>query len=180
VKQKGRPPKRGPLRVRLRCACLVCAGAGGTFLGGSFLAGCATAPGLSGGAAVTTVASASRATVDVRDIAGVGRVLVTSSGTTLYLLTADPPGGTNCTGSCAIVWPPFEVRGKLKAGPGVNPSLLSSFERPGGASQVRYDGHALYTFEQDTGPGMVRGQGVETYGGTWWVASPDGRAVTGH
>ena len=153
------------------CACALS-------LGG--LAGCSTAPGLSGGAAVTTVASAGHATVDVGEIAGIGKVLVTSSGVTLYLLTSDPPGGTGCTGSCAVVWPPFEVHGRLKAGPGVDVSLLSSFERPGGAKQVRYDGHALYTFEQDTGPGMDRGQGVETYGGTWWMVSPTGRAVTGH
>ena len=36
----------------------------------------------------------------------------------------------------------------------------------------------LYTYEEDTGAGMVKGQGVQTYGGTWWVVPADGKAVT--
>jgi len=131
-----------------------------------------------GGPSVTTVAVARSATLDVQDVKGFGRILVTESGTTLYMLTSDPPGGSNCTGPCSLAWPPLEVSGKLKAGPGVNPALLSSFRRSGGGRQVLYDRHALYTFEEDTGPGMVTGQGVQTYGGTWWAVSPSGQALT--
>jgi predicted lipoprotein with Yx(FWY)xxD motif len=130
-----------------------------------------------GGPSVTTVAVSRSATVDVKHVPGLGNILVTGTGTTLYLLTSDPAGGSNCTGPCSLSWPPLEVSGRLKAGAGVDPSLLSSFGR-GGGRQVLYDRHALYTFEEDTGPGMVTGQGVETYGGTWWVVSPDGHAVT--
>ena len=132
-----------------------------------------------GGPSVTTVASARSATVDVREVRGFGRILVTGSGTTLYLLTSDPAGGSDCTGPCSLTWPPFVVDGpRLKAGPGVSPALLSSFARSGGGRQVLYDKHALYTFEQDAGPGMVTGQGFQSYGGTWWVVSADGRPVT--
>jgi predicted lipoprotein with Yx(FWY)xxD motif len=114
----------------------------------------------------------------VRYVKGYGRILVTASGRTLYLLTSDPPGGSKCTGSCGYVWPPLDASGRLVAGPGVEVSLLSSFKRSGGGDQVLYDKHALYTYEQDSGPGMVTGQGVPTYGGTWWVVSPNGRALT--
>jgi predicted lipoprotein with Yx(FWY)xxD motif len=111
-------------------------------------------------------------------VKGLGRVLVTGDGRTLYLLTSDPPGSTSCVGSCAIVWPPLEPHGRLRAGPGVNARLLSTFRRPDGGLQVLYNDHALYTYEEDTGPGTANGEGVQTYGGTWWAVSPDGRALT--
>jgi predicted lipoprotein with Yx(FWY)xxD motif len=131
-----------------------------------------------GESSVTTVASVTSGTVDVRSVKGYGDVLVTSSGHTLYLLTSDPPGQSSCTGSCAIVWPPLVAGHLLKAGPGVKASLLSSFTRSDGVRQVLYNKHALYTYEEDADPGMVTGQGVETYGGIWWLVSPDGRAIT--
>jgi predicted lipoprotein with Yx(FWY)xxD motif len=131
-----------------------------------------------GGASVTTVGSASSATVDVKVVKGIGRVLVTSSGRSLYLLTADPKGASVCIGSCQIVWPPLLVSGRLKAGPGVDPRLLSTLKRSGGAAQVMYAQHPLYTFEQDAGPGMAQGEGIATYGGVWWLVSPAGRPVS--
>ncbi|HXW82500.1 MAG TPA: hypothetical protein VEJ84_23580 [Acidimicrobiales bacterium] len=132
-----------------------------------------------GGSSVTTSASVTSGTVDVRSVKGYGKILVTSTGVSLYLLTSDPSGGSSCIGSCAIVWPPLIANGKLKAGPGVNPALLSTFSRSDGGKQVLYNKHALYTYEEDTGPGMVTGQGVETYGGIWWLVSPSGHAITG-
>jgi len=131
-----------------------------------------------GGSSVTTVASVTTGTVDVRFVKGVGDILVTSSGHALYLLTSDPPGGSSCVGSCAIVWPPLVAGRRLKAGPGVTASLLSSFTRSDGTRQVLYNKHALYTYEEDSDPGMVTGQGVETYGGIWWLVSPAGQAIT--
>jgi predicted lipoprotein with Yx(FWY)xxD motif len=146
---------------------------------GGGLASCASS-GPVGGSSVTTVANASSATLDARLVKGYGKVLVTSSGRALYMLSVDPPGGSNCIGSCAIVWPALTAGGKtIKAGPGVNPALVSSFKRSDGVTQVLYNKHALYTFEQDTGPGMLSGQGVTTYGGVWWVVSATGKPVTG-
>ena len=126
---------------------------------------------------VTTVASASSATVAERSVKGLGRILVTSTGMTLYLLTSDPPGASICVGPCPLVWPPLLVKGRLKAGPGINPSLLTTFVRSNGAKQVLYDKHALYTYQDDASPGMVTGQGVATYGGIWWVLAPSGKPV---
>jgi predicted lipoprotein with Yx(FWY)xxD motif len=143
------------------------------------LASCASS-GPVGGTSVTTVDNASSATLDARAVKGYGKILVTSSGRTLYMLSVDPPGGSNCVGSCAIVWPALTAGGKtIKAGPGINPAMVSSFKRSDGVRQVLYNKHALYTFEQDTGPGMLSGQGVTTYGGVWWVVSATGKPVTG-
>ena len=97
------------------------------------LASCASS-GPVGGTSVTTVANASSATLDARLVKGYGKILVTSSGRTLYMLSVDPPGGSNCIGSCAIVWPALTAGGKtIKAGPGIDPTLVSSFKRSDGA-----------------------------------------------
>jgi predicted lipoprotein with Yx(FWY)xxD motif len=154
-----------PTSLVLLAACpLLAAGCGGS----SYL----------GGSSVTTVPSVTSGTVDVRSVKGYGDMLVTSSGSSLYLLTSDPTGGSSCTGSCAIVWPPLVAGHHLRAGAGVKASLLSSFTRSDGVRQVLYNHHALYTYEEDSDPGMVSGQGVETYGGIWWLVSPDGHAIT--
>jgi predicted lipoprotein with Yx(FWY)xxD motif len=163
--KRGRPATRAAslATCTAMCTAVLASCGGGDYIGGS---------------SVTTSASVTSGTVDVKSVKGYGKVLVTSTGVSLYLLTSDPSGGSSCVGSCAIVWPPLISNGKLKAGPGVNPSLLSSFSRNGG-KQVLYNNHALYTYEEDTGPGMVTGQGVETYGGIWWLVSPSGHAITG-
>ncbi len=159
----GRSARTAVVTSLAMCAAVLTSCGGGNYIGGS---------------SVTTSASVTSGTVDVKSVKGYGKILVTSSGVSLYLLTSDPPGGSNCVGSCAIVWPPLIADGKLKAGPGVNPSLLSTFGRSGG-KQVLYNKHALYTYEEDTGSGMVTGQGVQTYGGIWWLVSPSGHAITG-
>ena len=38
---------------------------------------------------------------------GVGTVLTTASGLTLYRFTEDTPGTSACTGACAKIWPPL-------------------------------------------------------------------------
>ena len=151
--------------------------AAGAALASAGLSACAGGSYNANGASVTTVASPTNGTVDVSNVKGYGPILVTSRGYTLYMLSSDAPNSSTCVGSCAIVWPPLDSSGKLTAGAGVNPKFLSSFQRSGGAHQVAYHGHALYTYERDTGPGMTTGEGVETYGGIWWVVSPAGQPV---
>lgn len=146
-------------------------------LSAAVLSGCSK-NGILSSSPVTTVASAGSASVDVRHLAGYGLVLVTADGRALYLFSIDPKDGTACLGSCLLAWPPLLVHGEIKAGPGVDPRLLSSFLTHDGAHQVLYNGHALYTFEQDASAGMDMGEGVQTYGGTWWLVSPSGRPVT--
>jgi len=147
-------------------------------VGGALALSACSKAGLAGGGSVTTVGSAASATLDVRTVKPYGRILVTGSGLSLYLFTADPRGANACQGSCLPVWPPLLVNGRVKAGPGVDPKLISSFPAHGGR-QVVYDGHPLYTFEQDGAVGMTRGEDVQTYGGTWWLVSPSGAEATG-
>lgn len=119
-------------------------------------------------------ASASSATVITKKVAGYGSVLATPSGQTLYLLTADPAGGSKCTGPCTSLWPPLTDHGSPTAGPGVNASMLSTFKRSDGKQQVLYNKHALYTH---TGTGAASGAGIAADGGIWYLVSPSGKAV---
>lgn len=113
-------------------------------------------------------------TVTTVHIAGYGTVLATGSGAALYVLTADPRGGSRCSGSCSSEWHPLLDARSPTAGPGVEASLLSRFRRSDGGEQVLYDGRALYTY---AGSGIAGGAGVTADGGIWFLVSPAGKPV---
>jgi predicted lipoprotein with Yx(FWY)xxD motif len=103
-----------------------------------------------------------------------GKIVVDSRGRSLYLFEADRKGKSACYGACAKAWPPVIVIGKPKAGPGARAALLGVLKRKDGKEQVTYRGHPLYRFFKDTGRGQVKGQGLDFYGGEWYVLTPAG------
>jgi predicted lipoprotein with Yx(FWY)xxD motif len=119
-------------------------------------------------------AGAAVASVSTKKVPGYGTALVTTNGSPLYLLTADPSGGSSCSGACTKQWPPLTVTGKPTAGTGVSASLLSSFKRSDGTEQVLYAGHALYTH-----PGLSASAvaGTAADGGIWYLVSPSGKPI---
>jgi predicted lipoprotein with Yx(FWY)xxD motif len=110
-------------------------------------------------------------------------ILVDSRGFTLYMYTSDSPSSSACyndaTYHCSKAWPPLLTKGKPRAGTGAKASLLSTFKRDGGALQVQYKGHPLYTnagaakfgLVADKKPGDVNGQ---RFLEIWFVLSPAG------
>lgn len=110
--------------------------------------------------------------VTTRDMPGYGTVLTTEAGDPLYLLSADPKGGSKCAASCAKDWRPL-TGGEPAADGKVEESMLATFKRSDGGQQVLYNGHALYT---TTGE-QLAGVGTKALGGTWWLVSPKGEAV---
>jgi predicted lipoprotein with Yx(FWY)xxD motif len=106
-----------------------------------------------------------------------GTALVDGAGRALYLFEAD--GVTSsCTGACAQVWPPYRAPGALPGTTGAAQGpLVGTTPRADGARQVTYDGHPLYYFAGDTGPGEARGQGVHNFGGGWFVVAPNGDGI---
>jgi predicted lipoprotein with Yx(FWY)xxD motif len=117
-----------------------------------------------------------RPTVKVAQSVDYGKLLVTSTGLTLYRFTDDSRGSSTCTGACARFWPPLLVKGTQQpiAGPGLKSSKLGTIKRSGGVRQVTYGGFALYRYAPDKKPGDVKGQGVE---GTWFVVSSAGKLI---
>ena len=58
--------------------------------------------------------------------------------------------------------------GPLKAGPGVT-GTLATITRADGSTQETYDGHPLYTYVGDSGPGQDHGNNLNLNGGLWHV-----------
>jgi len=104
------------------------------------------------------------ATLKTVKIGGVD-VLANADGLTLYWFAPDTSTSSECFGSCAIYWPP--VSGSPAAGPGVT-GKLGTIKRPGGGLQATYDGHPLYTYIGDRGPGQANGNDLDLNGGFWY------------
>jgi predicted lipoprotein with Yx(FWY)xxD motif len=117
-----------------------------------------------------------RATITLRD-SDYGRILFDGRGRALYAFTRDSRGRSVCVDTCAASWPPYLVRGSLRAGAGVEASLLDTTQRPNGDRQVTYAGRPLYYWVGDREPGDVGCQNVSEFGGLWLVQRASGRLV---
>jgi predicted lipoprotein with Yx(FWY)xxD motif len=104
------------------------------------------------------------ATLKTARIGGVD-VLTNADGLTLYWFAPDTSTSSKCFGSCTSYWPP--VSGNPTAGPGVT-GKLGTIKRPGGGLQATYDGHPLYTYIGDSGPGQANGNDLDLNGGFWY------------
>jgi predicted lipoprotein with Yx(FWY)xxD motif len=117
-------------------------------------------------------------------------ILVDSRGRTLYEFDADTENTPTCyddaTYHCSKGWLPLLVHGAVKAGKGVDASLLTTVKRTDGTVQVSYNRHLVYTFAGfrsggnappapgDTKLGDVNGQAYIDY---WWALSPAGKLI---
>jgi predicted lipoprotein with Yx(FWY)xxD motif len=83
---------------------------------------------------------------------GVGRILVSSTGATLYRDTDDGPNDPTCTGACASVWPAYVLpAGDTTPRGGKGVKGLSTVKESGGVLQLTYMKEPLYTFVDDSG-----------------------------
>lgn len=98
-------------------------------------------------------------------------VLTNGKGLTMYWFGPDTPTASHCTGSCAGYWPP--VTGSPTAPPGVH-GKFGTIKRPGGGTQVTYNGHPLYTYVGDSHPGQAKGNHLNLNGGVWHEARVSG------
>ena len=123
-------------------------------------------------------ASGATATVGVANNGALGKILVDSTGRTLYLFQKDTGTKSACTGGCAAAWPPLRASGKPTVGTGATASDVGTTARSDGKPQVTYNGHPLYTFAKDKKPGDTNGQGVTAFGGSWFALNSAGNQVT--
>jgi predicted lipoprotein with Yx(FWY)xxD motif len=166
--------------------------AGYRLLGGSLLLGAAVTVAACGSSASTGTGSgptaagtsSSVATVSATNVPGVGTVLVNGKGQTLYLLTSEKGGKVTCTASngCTKFWPEVTLPNgatAAKAGSGVQASLLGTVKDASGNPEVTFNGWPVYTYAGDSGTGVAHGQGITSFGGTWYVLNASGDPVTG-
>ena len=122
-------------------------------------------------------APATAATIKVATDPKLGKILVDGNGMTVYLFVQDTGKTSTCYTSCAKFWPPVLTTGAPQAGTGAQASLLGTTARTDGTTEVTYAGHPLYYFANDKKPGDTTGQGVNGFGGLWWVLTPAGAAM---
>ena len=167
--------QRGPVIVRLRAdlpaVLAVIAGVSVVSLAllGTALAGANSAP-AAPAASSGQPSSSSAQVLKTTTIKGVA-VVTNAKGFTLYWFAPDTPTKSVCNGSCAAYWPP--VLGAQKAGPGVT-GTLGTIKRADGSTQATYDGHPLYTYIGDSGPGQANGNNIDLNGGFWYEVKVTG------
>jgi predicted lipoprotein with Yx(FWY)xxD motif len=112
------------------------------------------------------------ATVSVAST-GIGDVLVGPDGKTLYLYASDQGTTSAVPANILSAWPPLTVESAdaVVAGEGVDESKLGTAPQPDGSIWVTYNGHLLYGFSGDPGPGDTTGHKL---GNVWFALTPAG------
>ena len=131
------------------------------------------------GSAVAHASEASnsaRSTLKIRS-SQFGPILFDGADRALYAFTRDRRGRpSTCYGACAAAWPPYYAKGALRAARGVKRSLIKTVRRRSGRLQITYNGWPLYYYAHE-GPGEIKCQNVDEFGGLWLVVRPSGRLV---
>ena len=142
-------------------------------------AACSSSSGTGAGNGTSSSASASPSgaagsgALKTATINGVS-VVTNAQGFTLYSFAPDTATASKCTGACAQIWPP--VTGPAAAGQGVS-GTLGTITRSDGSKQTTYDGHPVYTYTADNGPGQANGNGLNVDGGVWHEVTASGQAA---
>jgi predicted lipoprotein with Yx(FWY)xxD motif len=132
--------------------------------------------GSSGGAATAAGPATSSNTVSVRQLSGVGSVLVDHTAKALYSSDLEARGKIVCDGACTAFWKPLTL-GAGQATASAGAGKLGVITRPDGSRQVTANGKPLYTFVRDS-PGKATGNGfTDDFNGhhfTWNVVRAGG------
>ncbi|CAN5574219.1 lipoprotein [soil metagenome] len=106
-----------------------------------------------------------------------GQILFDGDDGAIYLFDKEKSETSECYGECAVAWPPVLIDGDPQAGAGAAQGKLGTTERDDGSTQVTYNGHPLYYYEDDP-PGEVLCHNVDEFGGLWLVVDAAGNAVS--
>jgi predicted lipoprotein with Yx(FWY)xxD motif len=107
-----------------------------------------------------------------------GTVLTGPSGKTVYTLVDSSGAPVACSSACLAVWPPVTTTGTPQAGSGVT-AMLSTASGSDGSTLAAANGDPLYYYSGDSSAGQVNGQGLMSFGGTWYALQASGQKVTG-
>lgn len=129
-------------------------------------------------AAVTTAA---KVTIKTASVSGLGTVLVDGAGRTLYTLTSESAGKITCTtaNGCTDYWSQIGSKSgqRHQTRGGAKGSMIGSEKGSPGTHVLTYHGHPLYTYVGDTADGQANGEGLKSFGGTWYAVSASGALV---
>jgi predicted lipoprotein with Yx(FWY)xxD motif len=168
-----------PLAITLPLAAIAIAGCGSAY--GSGTAPAPTSSGYGAASAARTAGAAHPHSGAALIVAHgkVGAYLADARGRALYLFEADKGTASTCYSACASVWPPLTATTKVTPGRGLSRTLVSSTKRTDGTTEVIYGGHPLYYYAADTAPASITGQGLNQFGGAWYLVAPNGKKIDG-
>jgi len=152
------PGFRLPFSLSLTQAALGAAAVSVVALG--LMGGAVAGAGGTGGQSGQTAAGSALRTATIGGVT----VLTNAQGRTLYWFAPDTSTKSVCNDSCAVYWPP--MAGPVTAGAGVT-GQLGTIKRADGSTQETYNGHPLYTYIGDSGPGQAHGNNLNLNGGLW-------------
>ena len=115
-----------------------------------------------------------------------GTYLTDGDGRPVYLFTTDTQGtddqqaAISCTSEeCLEAWPLFTTEGEpTAASDEVQQDLIGTTDYEGD-TVVTYNGWPLYYFVRDEGADAPQGNDIESFGGEWYLVTPEGEKV-GH
>jgi len=114
-----------------------------------------------------------------------GEYVADGQGRAVYMLEGDTDG-SKCTAACLQEWPPLRADPNGPAGAaatgtsgiaGLRSELVGSVQRADGTSQVAYNGHPLYHYARDSGPGTTSGHDLDDQWGEWYLIAPSGEVI---
>ena len=123
------------------------------------------------------------ATIQITESDKFGQYLTDAEGRPVYLFTTDTQGTgdqeaqISCTSDeCLEAWPLVTTSGDPQAGDGADASLLGTTDYED-QQVVTYNGWPLYYFVRDEGADEPQGNDVESFGGEWYLLTPEGEEV---
>jgi predicted lipoprotein with Yx(FWY)xxD motif len=144
--------------------------------------GMAGTPGRSSSMATTVaVTTAAKVTIKSASVAGLGTVLVDGAGRTLYTLTSETKDKITCTmaNGCTGFWSQIGSKSgqRHQTRGGARASMIGSEKGTPGTHVLTYHRRPLYTYVGDSASGQANGEGLKSYGGTWYAVSASGSLV---
>ncbi len=143
------------------------------------IAACGGGGGGSAGTSAATPAASGGPGISVKQLSGVGRVLVDGSGRPIYTPNLEASGKIVCAAGCTAFWQPVVASGGKPASSAAA-GKLGVVKRPDGTMQLTSRGRPLYTFSEDS-PGKATGDGfTDAFGGhhfTWHVVHAGGKTT---
>lgn len=122
-------------------------------------------------------------TIQVAESEQYGEYLATGEGRPVYLFTTDTQGTgeqeaqISCTSEeCLGAWPLVTTQGDPQAGEEANEEMLGTTQYEG-QTVVTYNGWPLYYFVRDEGADAPQGQDIESFGGEWYLVTPEGEEL---
>jgi predicted lipoprotein with Yx(FWY)xxD motif len=143
-------------------------------------AACGSSSGNAASSASSPKVAAAKTAVSTRKLTGIGTVLVSSSGMTIYTPKTPVETASNikCTGSCLSFWLPVTTSSAHPDSSGL-PGKLAAIHLSGGTTQLTYNGRPLYTFRLDTAAGQAHGNNyTDSFNGTtfhWQAVTASGK-----